>query len=956
MATRKRKSPPNKTKNRMKEYLHEISHSDYHFVGPLAKKIHEQSAIVAKYISYVVAEIAVDPFSKHNTDFSSLEMVSALARIIFPQANETVNQIEETLDSVRESLGELSLDFLKKTEVTSEILTSFIDIVCLTLETNPQLIALFNHPLFLKEALGPLGEKISGVLNLLPAMSNQATEKFPQLKEIFFQALFQLTHEERVNLYSLAELVMGDVYRLRVFPMLNKTLMEDERGRVLSPILLGAIDALPGESCINTLLSIACTPHNEISNARVIAIAIQEMGGLYIKIAQVIAELCPPSLARELKTSQDDAGGLYPSIEKSWTYFVKTMQEPVYDEFRSYMILPKKPIRHFASASMGSLYFIELNQNGKAKFNVQNILVKIQRPHLKELFDKQCAHILTLTDKAHKLIIEDKNHSEQVTGELLGLISALRRSILNYHKQSLEELDFTIEEKNVDKVRAALGDNHAIKVPHFFFSTEKAVFMECINGIKVTRMIQTKYLERKEIADSIAAAYIDLVFNKGVVWADPHPGNILYSYEDSQISMIDLNPCFVWDVKTREEFKHLIYRLVLRDGEGVYRTLNYLVENPESLNSEHLLRDLNSFLHNPLSISSLTRFVGEFMKTLSENQVDLKIEVQAALRGLSQIALTTSAISVRNSFGSILRKQFILKELLGTVWNVGVFRVLKVVFSTVFEFIRSMPDEDIGPVLDERDIASIFQRTRELAKANVCNVTLKRVSPEDHPDLKMSQDGQTLLITSNLYMDILDKVRPARVRYKIEIPSRKWLKDRQEFVKLASIARSFCTIESLEQLRRNSLDDYWKIVEAWGKPISDRSLLETQLVAEVNIAARNLYSLRFEDIWKSNYTSLSWSARMAWKWLLTIELWRETSKQNYFISQKKYGGELLRNNVFSKTYYRTSILILEGFLWVVKKKLNSLRFSMHLLPISSLQLEDLVLFGLSRNFNHTFKN
>lgn len=951
-----KKSASSIRKRHIQHSLSVMSNNDYHFAVPLAKKIRAHADILSKYISFVVAEIAINPFPAQSTQFGRFDILKSLTRILFPKTDSTLSQIEKSIKAFQETLGDFSIDILKKTDVTSELLSPLIDVTCSAVEKNPQLLALFGQPVILEEALGPMGERISSLLNLIPALSNHAAEKFPDLKEVFFRSLFLLSKEERIKLYALAEDIIRDVYRLKVFPMLKKTLSVDHRGRVLAPILAGAIESIPGESCINALLSIACTPHNEFSNGRVIAIAIQEIGGLYIKISQVIAELCPPSLARELKTSQDDAGGLFPSIEKSWEYLLNTLKEPIYNEFMQYLVLPEKPIRHYASASMGSLYHIPLNDIGRIKYKVNSLLIKVQRPNLKDLFAAQCDHILKLTDEAEKTLVQDLSLAANIRHDLLALVSTLRRAVLNYYKQSQVELDFTIEEKNAEKFRFALGENSSIKVPHYFFSTEKVVFMECIPGLKVTRIIQTKYLERREIADSIAKSYIDLVFNKGVVWADPHPGNILYSAEDSQISMIDLNPCYVWEIRTREEFKHMIYRLILRDADGLYRTLYHLVEDPESLHCNTIIDDLNSFLSSTSSTASLTRFVGEFIKTLSENRIDLKVEVQAALRGLSQVALTTSSISVRNSFGSILRKQFRFKEILGTVWNVGIFRVLKVFFSILFEFIRQMPEEDIGPVLDERDISAIFERTRELAKANVCNVSLKRVSPEDRPNLKMSQDGQTLLITSDLYMEIIDKVRPARVRYVIEIPSRKWLKDRQEFVKLSSIARSFCTIECLEQLRRNSLDDYWKIVEAWGKQHQHRNLEETELIAEVNIAARNLYSLRFQNIWKSNFSSITFAARFSWKWLMILEVWREKSKQKYFISLKRQNEESILSHVVYRSFTRIKILFLEGVLWFVKRNVNNLRFSMHLLPMSSTQLEDLVLFGLSRNFNHSIKS
>ena len=75
-----------------------------------------------------------------------------------------------------------------------------------------------------------------------------------------------------------------------------------------------------------------------------------------------------------------------------------------------------------------------------------------------------------------------------------------------------------------------------------------------------------------------------------------------------------------------------------------------------------------------------------------------------------------------------------------------------------------MPEHDIGPVLDERDLETLTVRAKELAKLMFV-IYISDESPEDHPNLKMSQDGQILLITSDLYIEIIDKIRPASVRY-----------------------------------------------------------------------------------------------------------------------------------------------------------------------------------------------
>jgi len=472
-AKKTRKTTLQTRKNSYRESLEKASVADYTWVIPLAQKIRENADVLARFISHVLAGVAASPFASDKSSFSRFDWLRGMTKLLFPQVASPLDKMEDALRQLQEGLGDLSSDFLKDTEMTGDLLVPLIETVCHTLETNPQFIVVFHDPQILGQVLGPLGERASGLIHMIPALSNHAAEKFPNLKETLFHALFNLEKQDRQLIYTLAEDVLGEVYRARVFPHLTKTLSQDPRGRVLAPILLGAIQAIPGESCINALLSIACTPHRELSHGRVIAIAIQEMGGLYIKIAQVISELCPPSLARELRTTQDDAGGIFPSIEKSWGYVLQTLGEPEFIEWKPILRLPSKPIRHFASASVGALYQIELTDEGKQKWDVESVLIKFQRPKLPALFAKQCDHILKLMDDARSTLQDDISLGGEQRLELLGLVTTLRRAVVNYYQQSKEELDFRIEEVNASKVRAALGDNTRVRVPRYFYTTQK---------------------------------------------------------------------------------------------------------------------------------------------------------------------------------------------------------------------------------------------------------------------------------------------------------------------------------------------------------------------------------------------------------------------------------------------------------------------------------------------------
>ncbi|MFZ9519912.1 MAG: AarF/UbiB family protein [Silvanigrellaceae bacterium] len=542
----------------------------------------------------------------------------------------------------------------------------------------------------------------------------------------------------------------------------------------------------------------------------------------------------------------------------------------------------------------------------------------------------------------------DRALGESLRQELKGMCDALLRGITHYFRQCSAELDFRREQENADIIRSSLPEDSKVVVPKYFQTSPKYLFMERMPGTKITRSVQTKYLERREIADRLITAYLSLLFDKGIVWADPHPGNILLDDNTLTVSMIDLNPCFIWEEDTREQFKSMLYRLLLRDIGGVLDTLYLLVSNPDALHNNKLYDELGKLMSAEEYTHGTAHFMADFIRILAENSVDLRIEVQAALRGLTQLAITATSISARNSFALELRKYFGLRDIINTVLDVGIFRVFKVATAIVFQHIQRSPEVEIGPTLDERDLRTLGLRLGELRNAGVCEIRFKRVSPEEHSNLKQTPDGISLLTSSDLKLSILDGVRPARVRYIIELPSSGWLRDRQEFVKLASLARNFAIIECLEQLRRKSLDDYWRTVEAWSKPSHNRTVNEVSLIGEVKTAARRLFQLRFSQLWDNPLSGLGWNARFLWRLLLSLELRREFAEQRFVRVASKTKAQLPIALLAVGTVHRVRILLWEALLRFTRWRLLKRRFSMSLLPIRIDELESIVLHNLGR--------
>lgn len=929
---------------------------DFTWVAELATECKNYADSLGFFFSKAISKVDLPDVTSAQMKRSWATLARDMVHFGFDQEDPLPPDIEATIQAMQF----LGINKLKRDLVDEEKLALALgDTLQKLLETvgaYPDIFEMLDQVDLLEDMVGTIAKRYVPIFKLFPAFSKEALSIVPYLKEPLFTALYELPEHEHNRLTQLTHKIMHRFYDNQVRPNLVETLKQNLKGRnLLLPLIDEAVKHLPADKCMTALISILCTPREELSQGRIISIVLQELGGLYVKLAQVLSELAPPALAKELRHQQDKLGGIFGSQKKSWKYVLEILDRPSWAEYKGYLKIPILTQNAFAGASVGAIYEFDLNSRGKIAFQTEDsVLLKVQRPGLTKLFVEQKETLLAILNhldsslKTSELIEEERQ-------EVSGLITTLKRTIVNYATQSIGELDFTIEKANAENVAAALKGHFDLAVPQYHYVESDAVLMEKITGSKITSVVHSRYLERIGIADLVAEAYLFLIFQKGIIWADPHAGNILYDPDKLQVKLIDLNPCFQWEQSTVKAFIAFLYRLILSDQKGIFEGLKNLVENPEALTTEKSKKLIQEFITNG-NQGAFIRYLTDFVKLLGEANIELKIEVQAALRGLSQVYLTSNAISSRNNFGQLLQKQFGWKTLVKLVLSIGPFKVMRSLLPIAFSVVKNSPEQEVGPTLDERDINAIEEALKVLNNETVCNIEFIRNSPEENTQLTLATDGSGLIRSTNLKLEVQTETKPASVKYIVEAPNKEWLKERQEYVKLQGIGFTLCLVECLEQLRRHSLENYWYVVESWNMPSSKRSLEASILISEVKLAARVLFTRRYANIWTSEYMTVSRWNRFLWKFLIKFEERFERREQGYFniLSKKaestKVGqftfGSLQRLKVIA---YR---LIISGLKTLIKRN----RFEMNLLPLTTDDLIHRMLHGLLRRGVPTMSN
>lgn len=922
--------------------------NEYSWISDLALECKNYSHSLGIYLAKTIAHINLRPIAESDKQRSWTVLLRDLVHLSFDQKDGFPPDPDATLHALQAlGIDKLNKDLLNEEQLAKSLGLLFEN-VFKTISEYPRFFELIDQADLIEDMIGAVAGRYLSVFKLIPVFSTEALSVLPYLKEPLFTALYELSDEELGKLSTLTKSILDKYYLRKLRPELVETLKNNLKGRnLLLPLVDDAVRHLPPDRCMTALISMACTPKIELTQGRVISIVLQELGGMYVKLAQVLAEIAPPSMARELRHQQDKLGGIFGSQEKSWQYVQNIFERESWKIFKNYLVIPQATQNAFAGASVGAIYEFELTPLGKEKLKFDgSVLLKIQRPGLKNLFEEQKVTLLEILNTLDENLTETELTSEEQE-DVSALILALKRTIINYATQSIGELDFRVEKKNADNVREAIKGVFDLQVPEFIQVEEDVAMMERIRGEKITSVVNSRYLERVEIADLVTDAYLYLMFKKGIIWADPHAGNLLYDPDKLQVKLIDLNPCFSWSDETIKQFIAFLYRLILSDQKGIFSSLKNLVENPQDLENEKTKKLIEDFISRG-NQGTFIRHLSEFVRLLGETNINLRLEIQAALRGLSQIYLTATAISSRNNFGQVFQKQFHWKVLAKLLLSIGPLKVMRAALPLVFDVIRETPEEEVGPTLDERDLNGIAQSLELLTQENVCNIEFSRISPEENTNLTLSADGSGLIKSSHLRLEVLTETKPASVKYIVETPSKEWLKERQEYVKLQGLGHTLCLVECLEQLRRHSLEDYWHVVEGWNSNPSERSLKESSLIGDVKLAARILFSRRFKNIWISDFMTISTWNRTLWKLLIRFEVRFARREQGYFyILSKKADNKMVGHYTFG-TIQRVKVIIYRLIISGLKTMIKRSRFEMNLLPLSTDEMKHRMLHGLLR--------
>jgi predicted unusual protein kinase regulating ubiquinone biosynthesis (AarF/ABC1/UbiB family) len=276
-----------------------------------------------------------------------------------------------------------------------------------------------------------------------------------------------------------------------------------------------------------------------------------DLGPTFIKVGQLFstrADLFPTEFVEELSKLQDKVPAF--SYEQVAEIVQQDFGKSIPELYQSFDPIP------LAAASLGQVHRAQLHSG-------QEVVVKVQRPGLKQLFTIDLAILKGIARYFQR-------HPEWGRGrDWMGIYDECCRILW-------EEIEYINEGRNADTFRRNFRNEDWVKVPRVYwrYVSPRVLTLEYLPGIKISHYeaIEAAGLDRKSLACLGARAYLQQLLNDGFFHADPHPGNIAVA-ADGTLIFYDFGMMGQVRTDTREKLLDMFFGVAQKDANQVVAAL-----------------------------------------------------------------------------------------------------------------------------------------------------------------------------------------------------------------------------------------------------------------------------------------------------------------------------------------------------------------------------------------------
>jgi len=275
-----------------------------------------------------------------------------------------------------------------------------------------------------------------------------------------------------------------------------------------------------------------------------------ELGPSYIKLGQWLstrADIMPQPYLEVLATLQDDVppapfSKTRPVIENELGNI-----ENIFETFDT---------KAFSGASLGLVY--------RAVYNGQQVIVKVARPEIEQIIEKDIAILKSILPLATRFIDPNLRFSAEA------MLSQFIETVY-------EEMDYNKEADNLIAIKQNLkGESVVIPNVILELTSKHVITLEYIQGIKITDIssLDNAGIDREKLVIKVHHIFFKMLLQQSIFHADPHPGNISVT-NAGEIILYDFGMVGRLENETRLKLIRLYLSLIEKDPS---RAVNVLIE------------------------------------------------------------------------------------------------------------------------------------------------------------------------------------------------------------------------------------------------------------------------------------------------------------------------------------------------------------------------------------------
>ena len=352
---------------------------------------------------------------------------------------------------------------------------------------------------------------------------------------------------------------------------------------------------------------------------------LEELGPTFIKLGQILStrpDILPQSYISELEKLQDTAPTL--PIEKVYAVIEAEFGAPAYKVFPEFGPTP------LAAASLAQVHRAKLSDG-------TSVIVKVQRPGIEE-------QIETDIEIIYKRVQFVEHHWERARTygltELVDEFAAILR----------EELDYTREARNTDRLREVLSRHKRVKVPlvYWQYTTKRVLTLEMLEGTKITEVgnKQGPGPDPTDLAKRLASLFVEQILVDGFFHADPHPGNILVT-SDGTIQLVDCGQVGRMDPETKAGIVRMLIAFEQQDVRALADEILFLGIADEEVDVRRLTSDLDRVLRAYYGMPARAINIGQLLKLVLGVSAKHRVRLPANFAVLGKVLASIDGICRR---------------------------------------------------------------------------------------------------------------------------------------------------------------------------------------------------------------------------------------------------------------------------------------------------------------------